>query len=135
MNKTIVIILALLILPFLSSGKPQDKAAGAEPGIEFTNGEHNFGKVAENGKKVSYDYVFTNTGDCPLVITRIITSCRCISTSYTKKPVPPGGQGMVTVTYDPKKQQGVFHKAIQVHSNVPEGMHIIIAKGEVVVTE
>lgn len=116
----------MLILPVLCL------AETAQPGIEFAQTEYDFGKVSENGKKVSHDYVFTNTGDCPLVITRIITSCRCMSTSYTKKPIPPGGQGMVTVTYDPKKQQGVFHKAIQVHSNAPQGMHIIIARGQVV---
>lgn len=111
-----------------------DKDGGTvsgKPALEFKIMEHDFGTVSEQGRKVSYDYVFTNTGDCPLVITRVITSCKCVSTNYTKKPIPPGGHGMVTVTYDPKKQQGVFYKAVQVFSNAPEGMHIIIAKGEV----
>ncbi len=88
--------------------------------------------VREDGKKVSYDFVFRNTGTSPLVVTRIITSCKCVGTSYTRKPVPPGGEGTVTVTYDPKKQQGVFYKAIQVFSNAPEGVDIIVIKGEVV---
>ena len=110
----------------------RNQATAGKPEITFRAFEHDFGKIKESGKKVSYDYVFTNTGDCPLVITRVVTSCRCVSISYTKRPVPPGGQGMVTVTYDPKKQNGVFYKAIQVFSNVPEEMTIVIAKGEVI---
>lgn len=100
--------------------------------ITFVDTEHNFGRIHEQGKKVTHDFVFTNTGDCPLVITRAVSSCRCVSASYTRKPIPPGGQGMVSVTYDPKKQFGVFRKAIQVFSNAPEGMHIVITKGEVI---
>ncbi|MCD8101900.1 MAG: DUF1573 domain-containing protein [Alistipes sp.] len=102
------------------------------PQVEFETMEYDFGPVAENSRKVSYDFVFRNTGETPYVITRVITSsCKCISTSHTKRPVPPGGEGVVTVTYDPKKQLGIFYKAIQVFSNAPEGLHILIVKGEV----
>lgn len=111
--------------------KNDDAGVKGEPEITFESVEHDFGAIPENGKKVSYDYTFTNTGDRPLVITRVITSCKCVSTSFTKKPVPPGEQGVVTVTYDPKKQLGVFYKAIQVYSNASPKLSIIIAKGEV----
>lgn len=130
------IILPYLYLSILSfSGWDVLSTEPEPPRVEFEVSEYDFGMVDEEGKKVSYEFILHNTGGSPLVITRLITSsCKCISTSYTKKPIPPGGEGMVTVTYDPKKQQGIFYKAIQVFSNAEEGPDIVIVKGEVVKT-
>ncbi|MCD7969288.1 MAG: DUF1573 domain-containing protein [Alistipes sp.] len=125
MRKFVLSLLGIIALTAL-------RAQELTPAISFETTEYDFGMVREDGKKVSYDFVFRNTGTSPLVVTRIITSCKCVGTSYTRKPVPPGGEGTVTVTYDPKKQQGVFYKAIQVFSNAPEGVDIIVIKGEVV---
>ncbi|MCD8071686.1 MAG: DUF1573 domain-containing protein [Alistipes sp.] len=125
MNKAILTILLLIL-----ACRP---GIASEPAVSFAVTEHDFGLVREGrNNEVSYDFVLRNTGNSPLVLTRIITSCKCVTTSHTKRPIPPGGEGVVSVTYDPKKQQGVFYKAIQVFSNAPEGIHIIIIKGEVV---
>lgn len=131
-----VMLLAIYVLPAQEPEQAPEQPAQEEsvegPAIKFAVGEYDFGRVSERGRKVSYDYVFTNTGTSPLVVTRAVTSCKCVSTSFNRRPIPPGGQGAITITYDPKKQQGVFYKAIQVYTNTPEKMHIIIAKGEVV---
>ena len=94
--------------------------------------EYDFGQIKENGGKQSGSISFKNSGNKPLVITKVMVSCRCINLDYPKKPVMPGGEGKITVTYDPKKQKGVFHKAIQVYSNDSTPRHIIFVKGEVV---
>ncbi len=94
--------------------------------------EYDFGKIKENGGKKTGSLTFKNTGNKPLVITKVMISCKCTSIDYPKKPVMPGASGKITITYDPKKQKGVFHKAIQIYSNDSEARHIIFTKGEVV---
>lgn len=94
--------------------------------------EYDFGRIKESGGKQSGSLTFKNSGNKPLVITKVMVSCRCISLDYPKKPVMPGAEGKITVTYDPKKQKGVFHKAIQVYSNDSLARHIVFVKGEVV---
>lgn len=94
--------------------------------------EYDFGRIKERGGKQSGSLTFKNSGNKPLVVTKVMVSCRCISLDYPKKPVMPGEEGKITVTYDPKKQKGVFHKAIQVYSNDSLARHIVFVKGEVV---
>lgn len=103
------------------------------PYLDFgKNLEYDFGKISERGGKKTGSYTFKNSGNKPLVITKVMVSCKCISLGYPKKPVMPGEEGKITVTYDPKKQKGVFHKAIQIYSNDSSGRVVIFAKGEVV---
>ena len=106
-------------------------AAQPAPEMKFGQTEHSFGAITEKGGKVSHVYPFTNEGNAPLVILSIETSCGCTKATYDKKPVPPGGKGEILITYDPKRQGGVFYKAIQVFTNEPVKRRIIVAQGEV----
>ncbi len=108
-----------------------DKPEARECEMEFTSTEHNFGKVSERGKAVSHLFEFTNRGNRPIVITRISTTCKCTKYDFSKRPVPPGGKGKITVTYNPKKQSGVFYKVIQVFSNCSQERIMLTIRGEV----
>ena len=65
--------------------------------------------------------VFTlkNSGDKPLLINRIKTTCGCTSVSFPKNPVTAGASFEVSVTYD-AKQMGHFYKQIGIFSNAEE---------------
>lgn len=93
--------------------------------------EYDFGKIEEKGGKQTYEFAFSNSGSKPLVITKAIVSCKCVDIVYPKKPVMPGEKGKIAVTYNPRKQKGVFLKTIQVYSNDPRNRQIVIVKGEV----
>jgi hypothetical protein len=105
----------------------------AEPVCEmaFVSTEHNFGKVAERGGTVSHVFEFTNTGTHPIVITRVSTTCKCTKYDFSKRPVMPGGKGRITVSYNPKKQSGVFYKVIQVFTNCSQERVLLTIKGEI----
>ncbi len=108
---------------------------GAEkPACEmvFTETECNFGRIAERGKAVSHVFEFTNEGTHPLVITRIVTTCKCTSYDFSKKPVPPGEKGRITVRYNPRKQEGMFYKVLQIYTNCEQGRMMLTIRGEVV---
>lgn len=99
--------------------------------MEFVSTEHNFGKVSEKGKSVSHVFEFTNRGSHPIIITRISTTCKCTKYDFSKRPVAPGGKGRITVTYNPKKQSGVFYKVIQVFSNCSQERIMLTIRGEI----
>ena len=52
-------------------------AASAQPVMEFKERSHNFGIFDEAIETVSYNFEFTNTGNEPLVIKNVRTTCGC----------------------------------------------------------
>ncbi len=70
-------------------------------------------KKGSDGKRV---FMFTNTGDKPLIISKVETSCGCTTPEYSKVPVLPGKEGKIVVKYDTHRI-GAFQKSITVYSN------------------
>ena len=90
--------------------------AGAQT-LSFETEEYDFGEIAELGGAVSYRFVYTNTGDKPLILNSVHTSCGCTSPSWSKEPVLSHQHGYVDVTFDPRNRQGGFTKSIIIKSN------------------
>ena len=65
----------------------------------------------------SVEFKFTNTGNKPLVITSITSSCDCAEPIWQKKPVKSGKSGIITVKYD-TSYPGIFMKTISVFANI-----------------
>lgn len=57
-----------------------------------------------------------NTGDHPLVIAQVNTSCGCTTVDYSQEPVPPGKEAVLTVTYKAERPEH-FNKTITVYCN------------------
>lgn len=103
----------------------------SQPSMSLGSELCDFGLIAESGGKATRTVTFTNTGDEPLVVLRTKTICSCTTVSFSKKPVMPGGEGTITITYNPKKQAGTFHKEVLVYANIPDNRKIITIKGSV----
>lgn len=89
----------------------------AQAVIEFKKSTHNFGTFSEK-TPVKAVFKFKNTGNEPLVIQQVVTSCGCTVADYTKTKVDPGKEGEVSVTYNGAgKSKGTFRKNIIVRSN------------------
>jgi hypothetical protein len=89
-----------------------------------------FGRVPLN-KPITAEFTFKNTGMIPLIITDVKSSCGCTVADYPKQPIPSGGKGKITATFD-AKLSGYFNKTITVYSNTEDGMTELYIKGEVV---
>jgi len=76
-------------------------AQQTETTIVFNELSHDFGSIAKDGGKVEYSFEFTNTGNQPVTIQNVTSSCGCTSSDWTKEPVEPGKTGYVTVAYKP----------------------------------
>ncbi len=91
---------------------------------------YNFGEIPQK-KAVSVDFTFSNTGDTPLVITEVKTSCGCTATNYPKTAIEPGATSKITVEYN-AKALGAFSKTITVVTNATEQTKQLFIKGTVV---
>jgi Protein of unknown function (DUF1573). len=92
---------------------------------------HNFGRIKEDGGLVSHSFEIKNTGDRPLVITRVSVSCGCTRPKWSKEPIQPSATTEVIVTYDPNGRPGYFNKTMQIHSNAEESRFTLSVRGRV----
>lgn len=91
---------------------------------------HNFGQIQWK-KPVTVEYIITNSGNKPLVLTNITTSCACAVADWTQSPILPGEKGFVKVTFD-AKALGYFHKSVGIYSNSPNNLVYLYFTGQVV---
>lgn len=101
--------------------------------IQFTKGkEYNFGNIPELGGRVTTVFEYVNTGNAPLVLTSVRTSCGCTAPTWTDEPLEPGQRGMIKVTYNASGRPGRFQKTITVTSNaITTPTEKLYIKGEV----
>lgn len=100
--------------------------------IEAKVSSHDFGTIKESDGNVSCVFTVKNTGDAPLVITRVISSCGCTTPEFTKEPIAPGKTGDIKVIYNPVGRVYPFVKTVSVYSNGKQGPLVLTIKGEVV---
>ena len=118
-----IVLLAMLSVPMLSAQEHK----GAD--IEFQSSVVDLGVVAQEGGKQMVRLSFTNTGDVPLVVTEVRTSCSCMSVSYERKRVEPSERGVITVTLDPTKApKGQYYRVMQIFSTATSGVKRITVK-------
>lgn len=127
MKKIAFILFALV----LSTGLIMAQDAKKAPKVEFKKNTHDFGKVAESAKSISFNFTFKNIGSAPLLIQRVQTTCGCTSPEYTSEPVLPGKEGKIKITYSTVDRVGTFNKDITIFTNVPDTIYRLTIKGEV----
>lgn len=98
--------------------------------IKFEKIVHDYGTVYQNGDGKS-EFIFTNKGDEPLVLSSVRSSCGCTIPKWPKEPILPGQTGVIVVTYDTKRI-GTINKQITVLSNATENQIILNIKGNVI---
>lgn len=114
------ILLLLLCAPLLwAQGK-----------FEFNKEIHDFGNIDE-GTVATYEFVFTNVGNQPIILQSVSASCGCTTPYYTKEPVLPGNKGVIKVAYNSLGRPGAFTKSITIHSNASEPIKTLLIKGYV----
>lgn len=106
-------IIAMMLMSIVTTASAQAQAE-----IKFDKVTINLGTFSEKDAVQSATFTFTNVGQAPLVINQVVASCGCTVPKYEKKPVAPGQQGTINVTYNGKgKFPGHFKKSITVRTN------------------
>ena len=101
--------------------------------IKFKTEVVDYGTITQNSDGTRL-FTFTNTGDAPLLITNVKTSCGCTVPSYSKAPILPGESGQLNIKYDTTRL-GAFNKTVTVTSNAEGGNKILKIKGNIIAAE
>ncbi len=91
--------------------------------------EYNYGKIVHQGNGI-HEFNFKNTGNVPLVVTNVKSTCGCTVPTYPTEPVKEGKTGIIKVKYDTNRI-GIFTKSITVYSNAANSPIKLVIKGEV----
>lgn len=111
--------------------------AQSGPKIEFLTGTTiDYGTVSKETDSGLRTFKFKNTGDAPLIITNVQSTCGCTVPSKPKEPIMPGKTGEIEIKYN--MNPGPIRKTVTVESNAVnfEGGRIPLKiKGEVIVKQ
>ena len=122
-------LLAVLFVGLMSLGSfAQEKVAK----IEFKTDVIDYGTIEKGADGVRV-FEFTNTGDAPLVISNVKSTCGCTVPKKPKGPIMPGESGVIEVKYDTKRVNPI-RKTITVFSNAETPTVALKIKGLVVDT-
>lgn len=126
MRRGVLCLVAMLLGVELYAQEPR----GAD--IELTTNVVELGELSRSDDKSYVRLSFLNTGDVPLVVTEVRTSCSCTTIKHDRKPIAPGEQGVLNITVDPSKAPvGNFYRVLQVYSTAISGVKNITLKAEI----
>ena len=97
--------------------------------IEFKSDVIDYGEIARGSDGVRV-FEFTNTGNAPLVISSVTSTCGCTIPKKPKDPIMPGQTGQIEVKYDTNRV-GHIRKTIMVTSNAETPKIPLKIKGKV----
>ena len=108
------------------------KVEGA--GMIFATETIDYGNVAYNsdGKR---EFVFTNNGNKPLIITNAQSTCGCTIPNYPREPIAPGAKGVIGVKYDTSRAGQAFNKTITLTTNAVVPTKTLTIKGNVLAVD
>lgn len=88
------------------------------PKIEFQSSVVDYGEIVKGSDGIRI-FTFVNSGDMPLEITKVYSSCGCTIPKKPEAPINPGESGEIQVKYDTNRV-GPIRKTITVNSNASE---------------
>jgi Protein of unknown function (DUF1573) len=100
---------------------------------------HNFGEIVE-GPMAECDFIFTNVGKKPIVITEAHGSCGCTVPQWPKDSIMPAKKGFlgrrkkpkeykIHVTYNTNGRQGAIMKDVIINSNAKQQPMVLHIRG------
>jgi len=98
--------------------------------IEVKTDVIDYGTV-EKGADGVRTFFFTNTGNAPLIISKVSSTCGCTVPKKPKGPILPGETGEISVKYDTNRVMPI-RKTITVLSNAKTPTVALKIKGNVV---
>ncbi|MFB1026651.1 MAG: DUF1573 domain-containing protein [Flavobacteriaceae bacterium] len=116
----------LFISLFSISIYAQDKVAK----IEFESETIDYGTI-EKGSDGVRVFKFKNTGDAPLIVSDVKSSCGCTVPKKPTEPILPGENGEIEVKYDTNRVNPI-RKTITVTSNAVTQTVALKIKGTVI---
>ena len=102
----------------------RDNSPSKFPVMNFNKTTHDFG-VIQNGTPVETVFSYTNTGEAPLVITDIKSTCGCtVPKDWSREPLNPGESSQFNVKFNGKGANKTS-KTVTVTANTQTGRETV----------
>lgn len=127
--RKLLLLVAVLGLSSVSFGQAKIEFMAKDNTIDY-------GTVSKDSDSGMRSFEFKNTGNQPLIITNVQSTCGCTVPSKPTEPIMPGKTGKIDVKYN--MAPGAIRKTITVESNAVnyEGGRVPLKiKGEVIVKQ
>ncbi|MBN1158914.1 MAG: DUF1573 domain-containing protein [Bacteroidales bacterium] len=125
-----VLIISLFYVSLSCSQSLQSDSKNSKSAeIIFEETEHDYGTILK-GSDGTYEFVFRNAGNEPLLLNNVRSSCGCTVPEWSKEPIAPGEAGIIKVSYN-TVITGSFSKSISIYSNAEKKPVILVIKGKV----
>ena len=128
-NSLLFAFIFLSVIVLFSCKTGSGRKMSVDAGIEFMDTLIEFGQIKFGGDG-DREFVFTNTGEAPLLLTHVRSTCGCTIPEWSKEPVNPGDTGRIKVIYDTHRV-GRFRKSVYVYSNAKQGPRRLFIGGDV----
>jgi hypothetical protein len=126
--KKIITLIAILFVSSISFAQ-----SGAKIDFKAKDNTIDYGRISKGSDSGIRVFEFTNTGDAPLIITNVLSTCACTVPTKPTEPIMPGKTGKIEVKYN--MTPGPIRKTITVESNAvnyEDGRVALKIKGEVI---
>jgi hypothetical protein len=111
----------------VAAAAQRDEAAKSLPVMTFEEKEFDFGTI-DQGTPQEHTFVFTNTGEAPLIITNATSTCGCTVPDYPKDtPIQPGDTGELVVKFNGSGMNQVI-KTVTLNTNTAKGQEMLRIK-------
>ena len=121
-----LVVFSLFLMTNMGAQELTDVKVGI---LTFESDVIDYGTIEQNENGLRA-FKFTNTGNAPLVISKVKSSCGCTVASKPNQPILPGESAQIEVNYDTKRV-GTFTKSITVFSNAREPSMNLKIKGTI----
>lgn len=98
--------------------------------MHFETDHHNFGTIKE-GVVGKHQFKFTNSGNVPLLIERVIPSCGCTVPHFPTEPIAPGGEGVIDFEFNSMGRVGNNHRKITILANIASESRVLTFEANV----
>lgn len=88
------------------------------PKVVVSEETYDFGSMDSETTR-EHEFVFTNTGDAPLKLTKGDSTCKCTVSNVDGTEIPPGGSAKVRIQWTAKNMSGPFRQNATIHTNDP----------------
>ena len=134
MNKKTVTIIITIGIPlaggiYLFWGKRDmySEANAPRTTIELSTDSTDFGTFPYAEPKHTV-FRFRNTGEQPLIIKNVVSSCGCAEVTWNKRPIAPGKTDSLAVDFK-ANSLGQFNKTVEMICNTEPERHLLHLKG------
>ena len=128
----------LLVLVYLCWGSSALLAQIKRANIDFPNlakmsmniDEYDFGTIKKDSVSY-YNFEFKNTGEVPLIIEAISSSCLCTTSIFEKEMVDVDSTGSFTLFINTDEISGSFDKLVRIIYNGDDSPQVIRIYGKI----